>query len=497
MLLRKLALLFIGSTVSLIPNSAIAGEIDGCKYLVVTDFISDPYGIANELREQGAAKGFIIVSSPSTVPASDRLQMCLLRGNWSANGLGGHLHMQVLDASGSLIEEADAGATTWTNISRTLRTAVAKIYSRLGYTGFDEGVYRNRLQREYPTRPTLAVTEEAIKNAEPRSHLEGVWTDTENRYRLGIVPAPVESAADYVAVVLQSNSPLWHPGEIKAEIRSTAVSDVFTCTYFLQNKQPVGTTLTVDHEVVLRGSTVSTPAGPFNLQLVRVWPKAAEQTAGQPSSGSGVSGSGFLLNRAGLIATNWHVVADAGNISVTFPGWSDTANATVLLKDKVNDLAILRITDPAKRGAACQEFPFQLGSANDVTLGEQVSTVGFPLSPILGSKPKFAEGVVASKSGFQDDPRTLQISAQVQPGSSGSPLFDGEGNIIGIIVATLDAGKVYQAANAIPQNVNFAIKADYLLNLFAMLPAGDSLASRTTAFSPEKASQCVALIRAW
>jgi serine protease Do len=115
---------------------------------------------------------------------------------------------------------------------------------------------------------------------------------------------------------------------------------------------------------------------------------------------------------------------------------------------------------------------------------------------MLGSNPKFSEGVVSSKSGWHDDPRSLQISAQVQPGSSGSPLFDNDGNIIGVVVATLDAIKVYQAASAIPQNVNFAIKADYLLSLAAMLPGG-SLGSRTTAFSPDKASQCVAIIRAW
>jgi S1-C subfamily serine protease len=103
----------------------------------------------------------------------------------------------------------------------------------------------------------------------------------------------------------------------------------------------------------------------------------------------------------------------------------------------------------------------------------------------------------SSKSGFQDDPRSLQISAQVQPGSSGSPLFDSDGNIIGIVVATLDAGKVYQAVSALPQNINYAIKSDYLLSLTAMLPVDDSLASRTTSFSPEKAARCVAIIRAW
>jgi hypothetical protein len=76
-------------------------------------------------------------------------------------------------------------------------------------------------------------------------------------------------------------------------------------------------------------------------------------------------------------------------------------------------------------------------------------------------------------------------------------LFDNDGNVVGVVVATLDAGKVYQAANAIPQNVNFAVKSDYLLSLVAMLPATEHVASRTTSFSPEKAAQCVALIRAW
>lgn len=208
------------------------------------------------------------------------------------------------------------------------------------------------------------------------------------------------------------------------------------------------------------------------------------------------SGTGFLLNRNGLLATNWHVVADAKNLSVAFPGWSGVVSAEVVVRDVVNDLAILRMTDATKLAATCPELPFQVAPSTGVTLGEHVSAIGYPLTPMLGSNPKFSEGAVSSKSGWQDDPRSLQISAQVQPGSSGSPLFDGDGSIIGIVVATLDAAKVYQAASAIPQNVNFAIKAAYLLSLTAMLPGG-SLGSRTTAFSPEKASQCVAIIRAW
>ena len=165
------------------------------------------------------------------------------------------------------------------------------------------------------------------------------------------------------------------------------------------------------------------------------------------------------------------------------------------MRDKVNDLALLRVTDEAKMEATCPEIPFQIVSANGATLGARVSIIGYPLSSILGSSPKFTDGVVSSKSGLQDDPTWLQISAQVQPGSSGSPLFDANGNVIGVVVAILDAAIVFQAAHAIPQNVNFAIKSDYLLNLLAMVP-GDPPSRRATAFSAEKAAKCVAIVRA-
>jgi len=226
-----------------------------------------------------------------------------------------------------------------------------------------------------------------------------------------------------------------------------------------------------------------------------VWPKV-EASASTPSAKGGASGTAFLLGRSGLVATNWHVVAEGKNFSVAFPGWTGTVGAEVVIKDVVNDLAILRMIDSTKLAATCPELPFQLASANSVKLGEQVSTIGYPLGPTFGSSPKFSEGVVSSKSGLQDDPTRFQISAQIMPGSSGSPLFDGDGNVIGIVVATLDAATTYKLSGALPQNINYAIKADYLLSLVAMLP-GDALASRTTAFSPDKAAQCVAIIRAW
>jgi S1-C subfamily serine protease len=485
------AVLFLGLPV------ARAGEINACKYLVVSDFTSDPYGIAKELRAQASAQGFVVVSSVSEAPASDVMRVCVMTGSWARIGLsGGEVSVRIADAaSGTMIGEAIARGTDWWGVGRTVRKVVEKLYKQLGYTGFDEATYRQRIQRLFPPRPMFAVTEDEITKSTVRSAIEGVWTDPRDQYRLGIVPATGQSGADYFAVILRSTSPVWQPNEIKAEIRSTADPTIFTCTYFMADKKPVGTTLTLQHNAMLHG-TLATSKGPFDLVLMRVWPKISDGPAGAVTATAGSSGTGFLLSRSGLIATNWHVVANATNISVAFPGWTDPAKAELVVRDAVNDLAVLRLSDATKLASTCSDLPFQLASAREVTLGEHVSTIGYPLTPMLGSSPKFTEGVVSSKSGFQDDPTRLQISAEVQPGSSGSPLFDSDGNIIGVVVATLDVAKTYQAASAIPQNVNFAIKADYLFNLAEMVP-GFVPAQRTTGFSPDKASQCIAIVRAW
>lgn len=478
-----------------LTTQVAASEIDACKYLVVTDFASDPFGIAEQLRTQARADGFIVVATPNEVAAGDSLKVCVTTGSWHAAGYGGSVSLRVLDASGILIGETSARGTDWWGVSRTVRKAVEKIYKQLGYTGFNEAVYEQRIAREYPKRPTVAITEDEIKKKQQRSSLEGIWTDTENKYRLGIVPAPLGSGADFVAVVLQSNSPVWQPNEIKAELHTTASPEVFTCTYFMGDKKPGGTTLVLEHDSVLRGS-IDLPKVPHELVLLRVWPTITDGATKVASEQGAKSGTGFLLTRTGLIATNWHVVSDSKHVSIAFPGWKDGINADVVVRDATNDLAVLRVTDIARLTDVCRDLPYQLKPSKGIALGQRVSTIGYPLSPLLGTNPKFSEGAIASKSGLQDDPRWFQISAAIQPGSSGSPLFDNDGNVVGVVVASLDAAKAFQLTNAIPQNVNWAIKSDYLLSLAEMLP-GEPLPARVVVFSPEKAAGCVALVTAW
>jgi S1-C subfamily serine protease len=490
------ALLVISLMLWFSTGPSSAGEIDSCKYLVVNDFTQDPYGIAKELRSQAKTRGFVVVSTVTEVPPADLLKTCVMTGSWARDLSGGELSVRVVDVpSGALVAEAAASGSR-IGVAGTVRFLVGKIYSKLGYTGYNDSVYQQKILRLYPPRPKVSITEAELKEKQRRSEVEGIWTEQQDQYRLGIVAAPKGSDADYIAVVLRSNTPVWQPGEIKAEIRTTASPNVFTGTYFMLNKQPVGTTTFALDHAVLRASVKTQAGASTDVVLLRVWPALADDSVEPTSTTTVALGSGFLLSRNGLIATNWHVVAGAKNIEIAFPDSREGIRAEVAIRDATNDLAVLRLSDSTSVRSACPELPFQLASSNRVTLGERVSTIGYPLQSILGSNPKFSEGVVASQTRFQDDPRSLQISAEIEPGSSGGPLFDSQGDVIGIVVATLDAVKLYAVVGAFPQNVNWAIKSDYLLNLISMLP-NESVSPRTTAFSPEKAAKCVVRIKAW
>lgn len=178
-----------------------------------------------------------------------------------------------------------------------------------------------------------------------------------------------------------------------------------------------------------------------------------------------VTGTGFFVTSRHVV-TNYHVIGERSEIAVRID--SLDFSATVLICDESNDLALLMIEDSStgfKRSAI-----WNVMSAADQTLGEKVFTFGYPFGDVLGTSAKYSEGVISSMTGLLDDPRMMQVSLPVQPGNSGGPLFNERGELVGIVVASLDAGYIYKHFGSIPQNVNFAIKSDYLSNLLRMLP---------------------------
>ncbi len=188
------------------------------------------------------------------------------------------------------------------------------------------------------------------------------------------------------------------------------------------------------------------------------------------------NGSGFFINEKGYIATNYHVVKDASSIQVEYfqKGKKKTFSAKVIVSDKQNDLAIIRINDP--NFINIPKIPYVFTSTiKDV--GTEVFALGYPIADVMGDEIKFTDGKISSKTGIEGDITVYQISVPIQPGNSGGPLFDSKGNLIGITSAGLN--KEYFNS----ENVNYAIKTTYLKNLIDVLPEKITLPNNTTIYT--------------
>ena len=161
----------------------------------------------------------------------------------------------------------------------------------------------------------------------------------------------------------------------------------------------------------------------------------------------------------------------------------------MLATDRARDLALLSV--PAGFGP-----PLTFRSTPDVRRGETVVTYGFPLFGLLSKGPTLTTGDVSALSGLRDNQANFQISAPVQPGNSGGPLLDSNGNVVGIVVAKLNAARIAEMTDGdIPQNVNFAVKAGPALDFLReqgvrpgawRRPAGRTRARRRWGTSPTR-----------
>jgi len=168
------------------------------------------------------------------------------------------------------------------------------------------------------------------------------------------------------------------------------------------------------------------------------------------------SGTGFFVSDSGHVLTNYHVVEDATTITV-----KDISGvlhqAKYLRGDSVNDVVLLKIDASTK--------PLNILSYADVEKGSEVFTLGFPLVQLQGQEQKATFGRVNALSGVEDDVRFLQIDVPLQPGNSGGALFDHTGSVVGVTTATLNQVNTLKQTGMLPQNVNYAVKIDYIVPL--------------------------------
>lgn len=206
------------------------------------------------------------------------------------------------------------------------------------------------------------------------------------------------------------------------------------------------------------------------------YPKLTASKSIQTNDGNWAgNGTGFFISKDGYLATNYHVVADASEIEIEFirNGQKQNRKAKVIQSDKQNDLAILKIDDNSFISFSSIPYNFQT-TLTDV--GSNVFALGYPMAlSVMGTEIKFTDGKISSKTGFQGDISTYQTTTPIQPGNSGGPLFDYDGNLIGINSAKISSD--------VADNVSYAIKSSYLKNLIDVLPTTLNLPNDKTIMS--------------
>jgi S1-C subfamily serine protease len=198
-------------------------------------------------------------------------------------------------------------------------------------------------------------------------------------------------------------------------------------------------------------------------------------------------GTGFAIDAEGTIVTARHVIAGAHTVHVRFPG-HELATAQVVRSSEATDLAVLKIDQPTPEFVA-------INTQHAARLGLPVFTIGFPAVQLLGAEPKFTSGAISATSGLHDEAAFLQTTVAVQPGNSGGPLMSLDGEVLGVMISRAADLPFLKETGALPENINFATKAENLIAVLGAPPASRKPA-RTRDEAIDRAQHAVCLVLA-
>lgn len=318
-----------------------------------------------------------------------------------------------------------------------------------------------------PDINNINMTESEIKNDIDKQH-DGVSGIYEMLERDGLRLACIKHDGIYKIIYLSGGRINgWKRGEIKATLSKTSDPRLFKAVWYDEYKQIEKEMVLIRFEELtmevkigdeITGYFQMYPIDPIDDNINETW-----------------TGTGFAIGN-GYIVTNNHVAEEAKTIRVRgVKGDVNTSyTAEVVTTDKVNDIAILKIKDNQFTGFGTIPYAIQQRMAD---VGEDVFVLGYPLTQALGNEIKLTNGIISSRTGYQGNISTYQMSAPVQPGNSGGPMFDNKGNVIGIVVAGVPGA----------ENVGYAIKTSYLniliesAGLNIKLPTNNTISSLSLA----------------
>ncbi|MFJ2479978.1 trypsin-like peptidase domain-containing protein [Pseudomonas sp. NPDC087598] len=183
----------------------------------------------------------------------------------------------------------------------------------------------------------------------------------------------------------------------------------------------------------------------IGLEVDETHPNGRANAPGSGRAADSATGTAFAVSPTHVM-TCAHVIEGMREIHIA--SFDGRYRVDPVVVDRRNDIALLRVIDspPLK--------PVTFKSGFGCVLGEDIVALGFPLAGFAGGGVHVTQGGVSALFGLRNDASLLQFTAPIQPGSSGSPLFDFSGAVIGLVTSSVPDA----------QNMNFAVKASLLVS---------------------------------
>src|SRR5262245_21752207 len=183
------------------------------------------------------------------------------------------------------------------------------------------------------------------------------------------------------------------------------------------------------------------------------------------------AGNGFILTSSGYIVTNNRVVEGATTLSVQIPGREKPAAIRVVGRDVDNDLAIVKTDGPLGNP------PVSFVDSKDLKVGQDLIVLGYPLGLSPARTVRASTVTLSSLSGPRNNLNVYQISTAIDPGYDGGPVFNNDGQLVGVVVA------------------RFIVKGALVANLLQRFPEGADVVRRETRLALPRGQQIETLSR--
>ncbi len=498
--MRKWIILLVIVLFGSFQTTAFAQDLNGFKYIYVLEPHYnnggvDIWGIAAKVKKAFSDKGFILVTDAMLKRDDMRenvyaLLICKISHTNVIEGVN-TVTLTFTDHAGNVVHTSSGDGMALTQ-QGDFNIATRKALSWLTFLRYKYDPSKT----PRPSIPEVEMTdwtEEKVRSyldsGISLDRIEGIYKSVGSSdlgyYRLGVI----KDGYKFKMIILETDRPYWKPGELKAVFEPASLG-LYSVTWYMGDKSRVEVFGSMDTRGVLE-IDMGTNGKTSKSQFIKVYPLAQESNSPgntsprtSPSDIKGkqavASGTGFVISREGHIATNAHVVNNNHGVTVDVlnsDGSTSRYIADVLLMDSASDVAIIKVNDASFR--TFNPLPYSIETRANV--GAEVFTIGFPLNTVMGSNYKVANGIISSRTGLNDDVREYQITVPIQPGNSGGPLFNKDGNIVGITTARLNG----EAVGTHVENVNYAVKSLYLLNAINSvsgiedMPEGSSLVGKS------------------